>query len=423
MNNGLPLDVAMAAAVHEMFSLEPQPPSPTYTSGASGAGGAMECVSGENEGCDEGGGNPEDDEGGGESGDAGVGAGGEGGDGGPLVTSATAISAAGADFPRPPQRGPPLSERRFGCPVTACKYRAPTRGRLKTHSLTHSQPEAKYHCSCGFSSVQVGNLKAHKLTHTREKLFVCDIEGCKYAAVRRGNLQRHALTHSDAKPFVCEAQGCLFRTQWEANLVTHRMRHTGEKPYVCLNEGCNFASAWSSLLCKHRRVVHGAEITQRKRYRADPSALSLRSLAVPAPMTSISARAAVPPVAPSQPTPTWQMEAKAGASKGGRVAGGFLPHGLDVTSLRLLDSAPVAEARGRALLALSAMATTGGRVMMGSGPPYVGAHALSFVSYILTSVTFKAPSPVQVPEPMLAVTPAPQVTPAAQAIQHLAAGV
>ena len=113
-----------------------------------------------------------------------------------------------------------------------------------------------------------------------KKHFRCDIKWCNQVLSTKYSLKRHLLKHLDCKDFVCKTCGKKFCLN--QYLVEHEFTHSREKPYVCGINGCplSFRQRGKYSNMHNSRLdlvsIRSFACTRTSRRRNNPSPRSLR---------------------------------------------------------------------------------------------------------------------------------------------------
>ena len=84
----------------------------------------------------------------------------------------------------------------------------------------------------------------------KEKIFICDWNGCEKKFPGKFSLKRHMFTHSKRKKHKCKH--CEKRFALPQYLKEHEFTHTGENPFVCDFKGCDMSFKQRGKLSTHR---------------------------------------------------------------------------------------------------------------------------------------------------------------------------
>lgn len=101
---------------------------------------------------------------------------------------------------------------------------------------------------------QIMNKSLFKYSHNDSKhgIFPCSHPGCNGVFNTKYSWKRHQLIHKDVKEFACSS--CDKRFVLQQQLKEHVYSHTKERPYVCNINGCQRNFRHASELSLHRRI-------------------------------------------------------------------------------------------------------------------------------------------------------------------------
>lgn len=87
------------------------------------------------------------------------------------------------------------------------------------------------------------------------KFFLCDILDCKAQFKTKYSLKRHMKLHKVKKQFKCPS--CPKEFSLQQYLVEHSYTHTREKPFVCGIDGCQEKFRQRGKRSIHQKEAHG----------------------------------------------------------------------------------------------------------------------------------------------------------------------
>ena len=111
------------------------------------------------------------------------------------------------------------------------------------------------HPGCGYMTVSKTNLKAHMTKHSKDRPFVCTMEGCGKRFKHEGTFKGHLKIHEDK--FKCSFDGCDKTFESRPGLSTHmKSVHIRDRLYSCEWPGCEYETYSKSSHTIHQNV-HG----------------------------------------------------------------------------------------------------------------------------------------------------------------------
>jgi uncharacterized Zn-finger protein len=88
----------------------------------------------------------------------------------------------------------------------------------------------------------------------KDKLFKCDKKGCDKELSTKFSLQRHSLIHMNKKDFKCSHCPKTFMLQQYK--IEHEYTHSRERPYICMVDGCAEKFRQRGKLSIHKQNHH-----------------------------------------------------------------------------------------------------------------------------------------------------------------------
>lgn len=146
--------------------------------------------------------------------------------------------------------------------MVKCNFTTVKLDTFKIHLLKHfgKRPFKCKHLSengtpCSWAFFSRSKLQRHELVHTREKLWMCQYEGCEKVFSNKSNLKCHMLRHDKAQEHHCPLPSCGERFNTMTQYNAHVKEHT-ELPaaHKCEYTDCNRSFFSVSALQSHSRV-------------------------------------------------------------------------------------------------------------------------------------------------------------------------
>ncbi|GAB0099726.1 Zinc finger C2H2 superfamily [Sergentomyia squamirostris] len=153
---------------------------------------------------------------------------------------------------------------------TYCRMKFPRKDLEKHMRQKHGNKKVHSCEFCGKLFLRRDDLQSHRRIHTKEKPFVCRVEGCSERFHWRQALRRHEQTfhiRGSTEIFHCNICSATYRLReylnnhmrrWHGNQSTedgrdssHQEEHYDPRPYVCRVEGCKKSFAWRQSLRRH----------------------------------------------------------------------------------------------------------------------------------------------------------------------------
>jgi len=95
-------------------------------------------------------------------------------------------------------------------------------------------------------------------TDSKHGIFPCTHSGCNGVFNTKFSWKRHQLVHREEKKFECQWCRKLFASNQQ--LKEHSYSHTKERPYICRIDGCTKNFRHASELSLHRRTHPGYKL-------------------------------------------------------------------------------------------------------------------------------------------------------------------
>ena len=146
----------------------------------------------------------------------------------------------------------------YVCPNPYCDKSFPTDTKLYQHFRFTHHAIIKHFCeepNCGKGFKTLGKLRNHSLTHSDYRPFVCPFEGCEYKSKLKQALDQHLVIHSEVRSYKCSE--CEKTFKLKASFVQHmKQNHSTRPAFKCVVEGCHQKFRKSNDLIKHKRNEH-----------------------------------------------------------------------------------------------------------------------------------------------------------------------
>ena len=144
---------------------------------------------------------------------------------------------------------------------TDCGYTTSVRSRLTTHRRVHSG-ERPFACpSCDATFKQKVHCENHvRQVHLEPDHVTCTWSGCVKTFASVASVQRHVAAVHLKTRYPCPFAGCAYFASWKSGVALHiQAVHSKQKRFICSVEGCNYKSCFRSNFQKHMRAKHKME--------------------------------------------------------------------------------------------------------------------------------------------------------------------